>query len=103
MKVSNTGIGTPLTSLDSTKTNKPESNDGSPSSKLSRADLASSSKVQLSERAQNLQKAREIATKDDIDEAKVARLQKLIDEGKYKVDAGAVADRLVNEHLMLPE
>lgn len=68
------------------------------------SELGGSSKVKLSERAQMMQKAKEIATNtNDIDEAKVARLQKLIDEGKYKVDAGAVADRLVDDHLMFPD
>ncbi|MCM2281612.1 MAG: flagellar biosynthesis anti-sigma factor FlgM [Bdellovibrionaceae bacterium] len=59
-----------------------------------------SAKVDLSPRAQDIKKAKELAmSSNDIDEAKVARLQKLIDEGKYKVDAAAVADRLVDEHL----
>ena len=35
----------------------------------------------------------------DVDEAKIAKLQKLIDEGKYKVDAKAIADKMVDEHL----
>jgi negative regulator of flagellin synthesis FlgM len=61
-----------------------------------------SSKVDLSSRAQDIRKAKELATPKagDIDEAKVARLQKLIDAGKYNVDAEAVADRLVDEHLL---
>ena len=48
-------------------------------------------------------KATEIAKKsDDMDEAKIARFQKLIDEGKYICDASAVADKLVDEHLLMP-
>lgn len=63
----------------------------------------SSAKVDVSSRAQDLKKAKELATpSQDIDEAKVARLQKMIDEGKYKVDAEAVADRLVDAHLDMP-
>lgn len=51
-----------------------------------------------------MQKAKEIATRPDtVDEAKVARLQKLIDEGNYKVDADAIADRLVDEHMTIPD
>ncbi len=61
-----------------------------------------SAKVALSPRAQELKKAKELATPHgDINEAKVARLQKLIDEGKYKVDSEAVADRLVDEHFSM--
>lgn len=65
--------------------------------------LGTTAQVNLSEKAQAMQKARDIATSDTVDEAKVARLQKLIDEGKYAVDARAVADRLVDEHLLMPE
>ncbi len=63
---------------------------------------AGSAKVELSQRAQDIKKAKELAMSktDEVDEAKVARLQKMIDEGKYKVDAEAVADRLVDEHLL---
>jgi negative regulator of flagellin synthesis FlgM len=65
--------------------------------------LGDSSKVEVSDRAQTLKKARELATPDNsIDEAKVARLQKLIDKGEYSVDASAIADKMVDEHMMLP-
>ena len=64
---------------------------------------ANSAKVDPSERAQQIKKAKELATPNDsVDEAKVARLQKLIDEGKYKVDASAIADKLIDEHAKLP-
>src|SRR5689334_10878232 len=64
---------------------------------------ASGEKVHLSQRVLDMQKIKELATPTDtVDEAKVARLQKLIDEGKYKVDADAIADRLVDDHLNLP-
>jgi flagellar biosynthesis anti-sigma factor FlgM len=65
--------------------------------------LGSASKVEVSEQAQRLQKAKEIAKNDSVDEAKVARLQALIDAGKYKTDAEAIADRLVDEHLLMTE
>lgn len=65
--------------------------------------LGESSKVDVSSRAQMMNKAKEIASEQTVDEAKVARLQGLIDSGKYKVDAQAIADRLVDEQLMMPE
>jgi negative regulator of flagellin synthesis FlgM len=67
--------------------------------------VKNSANVEVSERAQMMQKAKDIARAGagGVDEAKVARLQKLIDEGKYSVDAGAVADRLVDEHLNIPD
>lgn len=70
------------------------------SSKL--GDLASSeaSRVQISSRAQDIKKAREIAmATPDVDEAKVARLQKLIDDKKYQTDAASIADRMVDEQM----
>jgi negative regulator of flagellin synthesis FlgM len=69
----------------------------------STADLASSSKVELSSRAHDIKKAKELATpSNDVDEAKVARLQALIDKGQYKVNAEAIADRLLDEHSKMP-
>jgi flagellar biosynthesis anti-sigma factor FlgM len=63
-----------------------------------------SSKVQLSERAQLMSRAKEIASKTSVDNSeKVARLQKMIDEGKYSVDSAAVADRMVDTHMEFPD
>jgi negative regulator of flagellin synthesis FlgM len=57
-----------------------------------------SSRVVLSERAQELKKAKELAlSAPDIREDKVAQLQKLIDDGKYNVGAKDIADRMVDE------
>lgn len=72
-------------------------------STVSAADLGGSSKVDLSDRARDVAKAKSLATpSDSIDEAKVARLQKMIDQGNYKVDAEAIADRLLDEHMKMP-
>lgn len=62
-----------------------------------------SSNVAVSERAQMMKKAKDIASEQSVDEAKVARLQQLIDSGKYNVDASKIADRLVDQHLMIPD
>ncbi|MES2963558.1 MAG: flagellar biosynthesis anti-sigma factor FlgM [Bdellovibrionota bacterium] len=71
---------------------------------VSTADLASSSKVELSSRAQDIKRAKEIATAGPaVDEAKVARLQAMIDKGQYKVNAEKVAERLLDEHSKMPE
>jgi negative regulator of flagellin synthesis FlgM len=65
-------------------------------------EINSSSKVDISETAQRMKMAQEIAsTPSTVNEAKVARLQKLIDAGEYKVNAEAVADKLVDEHLLM--
>lgn len=69
-----------------------------------KADIKNASNVNVSERAQMMSKAKEIASSPmSVDEAKVARLQKMIDEGTYKVDAQSIADKLVDEHLTIPD
>lgn len=60
-----------------------------------------SAKINLSEEAQLMSKAKALASKglNDVDEDKVAHFQKLIDEGKYSIDAQDIADKLVDTHL----
>ena len=58
-------------------------------------------KVELSSRVQDIKKIKEAAENaPDVDAAKVEKFKKLIADGKYKVDAKAVADKMVDEHLM---
>lgn len=90
--------------VESAKLNKAETKRGEKASAFDKlGGLGDASAVRVSDRAQMMAKAKEIASQDTIDEAKVARLQKLIDSGNYKVDSQAVADRLVDEHLLMPE
>ncbi len=59
-----------------------------------------SAKVDVSPRAQEAKKIKELAmAAPDVDEAKVAKFRQLIDDGKYKIDAKAIADKMVDEHL----
>ncbi len=56
--------------------------------------------AQISTRAKEFSKAKEAAASaPDVREQKIAELKKKISDGKYKVDAGAIADRLVDEHI----
>jgi negative regulator of flagellin synthesis FlgM len=105
MKVDNKVGNSNLQNVESTKTGKLSSKLGlhKTGATGSSTGASGSSKVDLSDRAQMMAKAKEIASQDTIDEAKVARLQKLIDEGKYQTDAGAIADRLVDEHMQFPD
>lgn len=66
------------------------------------AEIMDSTKINLSPKARQINKAKEIASNQNVDEAKIARLQAAIDNGTYKVDAEKVADKLVDEHLLLP-
>jgi negative regulator of flagellin synthesis FlgM len=108
MKVTNNKIGNTSAKVDSGKAGKTESaaaqalNGGI--ANAGGLKVKNASNVNVSERAQMMQKAKELASSPmTVDEAKVARLQKLIDEGKYKVDAESIADRLVEEHLTIPD
>lgn len=105
MKVTNNRIGSsnlgktdgPAAAAKDTKTKG--------ASALDKGQIKDSANVNVSERAQMMQKAKDVASQglNDIDEAKVSRLQKLIDEGKYNVDADAIADRLVDSHMEIPD
>ena len=66
------------------------------------AEIMDATKINMSPKARQANKAKEIASHHNVDEAKIARLQAAIDSGSYKVDAEKVADKLVDEHLMLP-
>ena len=115
MKITHNKIGQNLNLSDANKADK--SKQSSPLENLGQdkkistndklKDLSSSEsndavKIDLSTRAQDVRKAKELAMgAPDVDFDKVEKFRKLIDEGKYKVDAKAVADRMVDEHLML--
>lgn len=102
MKVSNS-VNPSISNIDSTKANKTDSakSSGKSSAAAGAEAVAGSTKLSLSDRAQQMQKAKEIASDQSIDEAKVARLQKMIDAGEYKTDAAAIADRMVDEHFLM--
>ena len=102
MKISNKS-GAPTTTVDAKAKPGSEAIKENSKKSIGASALGESSRVEVSERAQTIKKARELATPDNsIDEAKVARLQKLIDKGEYNIDAAAIADNMVDEHMMLP-
>lgn len=106
MKVSNNNPNA-VGSSTLSKTGQTQATDASKKSQtktpISSEQIKDSSDVKMSDKARSMQKAMELARPNDgIDEAKVARLQKLIDEGKYKIDASAIAEKMVDEHLLMP-
>ena len=107
MKITHNKVGQNLNTRDSGKSEKASGAGAASTGKVDvgnkgadkLADLGAS-KVDLSPRAQEMKKAKEIAMNTpDINEEKVARLQKLIDEGKYSVSPKDVADKMVDAHL----
>lgn len=101
MKITN-GQSQAMKSINAPKTQAQEKTDRAnviESEKAHSADRLT--QVKVSEQARQIQKAKDIASDMSVDEAKVSHLQKLIDEGKYSVDAAAIADRMVDEHFMM--
>ncbi|MGK5090166.1 flagellar biosynthesis anti-sigma factor FlgM [Bdellovibrionota bacterium FG-2] len=59
-----------------------------------------SAKTELSARGKEFAKAKAVASQaPDVREEKIAELKRRISAGKYEVNADAVADKLVDEHL----
>ena len=103
MKITHNKVGQNINLTDAGKTEK-----ASDKSKISdiknqqisnvRPDSTESSKVELSSRAKDIQTIKNLATNaPDVDQAKVDKFQKLIDSGKYKVDAKTLASKMVDE------
>ncbi len=109
MKITHNKVGQNLNLVDSTKQDRAEGvkNKAADSLKgFNKADalqgsaLSESTRVEVSPRAQEAKRIKELAmAAPDVDEAKVAKFRKLIDEGNYKVDAKSIADKMVDEHL----
>lgn len=110
MKITHNKVGQNLNLTDASRADKSKKSDAASSaSSASKSEVTSglpfasssdSVKVDLSARAKDIQRAKELATAaPEVDQAKVEKFQKLIDEGKYKVDAKAVAEKMLEEHL----
>lgn len=107
MKITHNKVGQNLNLTDSAKSDRAEGiknkATGAAANKadvLSSSSLGESSRVELSPKAQEAKRIKELAmSAPDVDEAKVAKFRKLIDEGKYNIDAKAIADKMVDEHL----
>lgn len=104
MRVSQTG-NNPVQGTDSTnksegaaRTQRSKKSEGT--SKTDSVNEAGSS--QISGKAKDAAKARSMAAAaPEVREEKIAELRRRIAEGKYKVDADAVADRMVDDHISM--
>ncbi|MBV2168855.1 MAG: flagellar biosynthesis anti-sigma factor FlgM [Bdellovibrio sp.] len=106
MKITHNKVGQNLNLTDSAKSDRADGIKNKAAGLTDKADaltsstLGESSRVELSPRAQEAKRIKELAmSAPDVDEAKVAKFRKLIDEGKYNIDAKAIADKMVDEHL----
>lgn len=111
MKITHNKVGQNLNLTDASRADKSKKSEGAAKATSSSAaeatnglpfaSNADATKVDLSARAKDIARAKEIAmSSPEVDMAKVEKFQKLIDEGKYKVDSKAIAERMVEEHLM---
>lgn len=111
MKITHNKVGQNLNLVDSAKGEKTGKADKVSAGKDDVRSLAAldkndeapaAARVEVSSRAKEASKIKELAmAAPDVDAQKVAKFKKLIDEGAYKVDAKAVADRMVDEHLSM--
>lgn len=107
MKITHNKVGQNLNINDSGKSEKAEGSQKSkgtqsPAASLFANEDAGATKVNVSDRAQEAKRIKDLAmAAPDVDQAKVEKFRKLIDEGKYKVDAQAVADKMVDEELSI--
>lgn len=111
MKITHNKVGQNLNLVDGAKTDRAKGS-ATPSSMTPAQNntapelgaASASTRVELSPKAQEAKRIKELAmAAPDVDEAKVAKFRQLIDEGKYKIDAKAVADRMVDEHLAMED
>ncbi|MBX3039761.1 MAG: flagellar biosynthesis anti-sigma factor FlgM [Bdellovibrionaceae bacterium] len=104
MKITHNKVGQNLNLVDGLKQDKLDGTKAAKDALSTSGGLstlgAEATNVQLSDRAQEAKRIKELATAaPDVDMAKVEKFRALIDAGKYKVDARAIADRMVDEHL----
>ena len=112
MKITHNKIGQNLNLTDSSKTDKASGKEKT--SGVGKADNSSAlndlkdlgasgaaTRIDLSQRAHDLKQIKDVAMNStpDVDMAKVEKFRNLIDQGKYKTDSKAIADRMVDEHL----
>ena len=102
MKITHNKIGQQLNLTDAGKADKVGDNKNLKGAKSldNAADIIGATRVDVSPQAQDAKKIKELAmAAPDVDMEKVAHFRSLIDSGAYKVDAQAVADRMVDDHL----
>lgn len=109
MKITHNKVGQNLNLVDGSKTSKADqaraNSHANKAGGLSTPESAlgdQSARVEVSDRAQEAKRIKELAmSAPDVDQAKVEKFRRMIDEGKYKVDAKAVADKMVDEQLAM--
>lgn len=103
MKIGSNKVQSGLTSglANSDKITRSDSGLNNPRAVSSEA-IQSSAQVNISSRAKDIQRAKELAmAAPDVDMEKVAKFRAMIEKGEYKVDAKSLADKMVDDELLL--
>jgi negative regulator of flagellin synthesis FlgM len=70
--------------------------------KVSQGMIDSSARINISEKAKEMARVKELAKQaPDVDAEKVAKFRAMIEKGEYKVNAEALADRMLQDELAL--
>ena len=109
MKITHNKVGQNLNLVDGAKSDRAELIKGdknlkasniSPLDKSGLGAAKEATRVDVSPRGQEAMRIKALADAvPDVDMAKVEKYRKLVDEGRYKIDSMAVADKMVDEHL----
>ena len=77
-----------------------QSSDAARAAAVAPGTVEGSTKTEISSRAKEMAKAKDVASSTpDVREEKIAELKKRIQAGRYQVDAEALADKMVDEHM----
>lgn len=110
MKITHNKVGQNVNLVDGGRPSKAEKVDGGKGAAKVGADVITgansfdpkvdAAKVDVSPRAQEAKRIKELAmAAPDVDQEKVERFRKLIDEGKYQVNSKEVADKMVDAYI----
>lgn len=76
--------------------------DSKAASRASESSVTDGANTEISAKAKEFARAKEVASSaPDVREEKIAELKRRISAGKYQIDADAVADRMVDDHLKM--
>ncbi len=102
MKITNNTHKAHLNNLTAAKQSKTQQNNKKITNNNSYKANNDSAKINLSNTAKDINNIKKLATpSQDIDLAKVEKIKNLINQGKYKINAEKIADKMVDEHLLM--
>lgn len=100
MKVDNNRISSSEVAQSSAAKKADKAKEAKEKKSAAATEILGAAKTEISPKAKEAAQAKAVATSaPDVREERVAALKKQIAEGKYKIDADAIASKMVDEHL----